>query len=1013
MIKPSIFANTLRKRIMLLLIGIGVLPLAILGTWTYQQTLEALLTGRKERLVGIRESKKLLIEQFFQKKLNSLSLLSSDDRIQHTLATPVPAGQSTIAGNSFYTWLKKLKNTESYQDIILVGADGVVRFNTRENGLIGESVTRGTMAESDLGQVYTLAMHHPTLLDSLVSRRPMHEAVVHFATPIFRNEQLLGVLILQIAPAQIMEMLEYSQGLGNSGEIFLLGRAHGESALRSSRPMNRGHLGDPFSFPGLDAIFSGMHAMETRLDQTGIPVLTAAVPLSIPGISWVLVVQTSMEEMEQPLHGWTIQFLVFTGSLLLLSIWLAWFLSRRVVTPITMLNHAARSIAEGSWSTRVSVESNDEIGQLSQSFNSMAEAIENHNWIKSMSGNLRDLVNRVETPESLCRSLISELATALGSGQGAIFLQHQADGLYHLTGSYAYLKRKQIDLSFAPGETLIGQCVLEKQPILQTHLPPEYTEIRSGIGKAAPINLLLMPVITADHVVAVIELASFQAITPAHIALLEEITPTFALTLERMRQSQQTALLLDEVQRQSAELMAQQEELVAQNEMLEEKTRDLIHANAELENRQVDLQRARSELADQADRLTLSSRYKSEFLANMSHELRTPLNSILILASTLLENVDNNLTTQQLTSIRILQESGQDLLQLINGVLDLSKIEAGKMEVTVQYAKLREILEDVRQGFTPMAEQKGLKFDVEVADDVPEMVRIDVFKIQQILRNLLANAFKFTVQGRIFLQISHRLSRPEGCLRELPALHGGWLTFTVNDTGIGIQADKQSLIFDAFQQAEGGSNRAHGGTGLGLSISRSLATLLEGTLCVSSIPGHGSSFSLLLPWNQTTVSDNEDSAAVVGKEEGQSECPIKSLAAHKSDNPLAGKRVLVVDDDMRNTYALSHALENHGIRVFMAPNGETALELLQGQSEIDIVLMDVMMPGMDGLETMRIIRAQESFQDLPIIALTAKAMRLDREKALAAGASDYLAKPVDMERLLSLMKVWLYSGKHV
>ena len=433
---------------------------------------------------------------------------------------------------------------------------------------------------------------------------------------------------------------------------------------------------------------------------------------------------------------------------------------------------------------------------------------------------------------------------------------------------------------------------------------------------------------------------------------------------------------------------------------------------------------ARRTLEERAQQLALSTQYKSEFLANMSHELRTPLNSLLVLAKLLSENPDGNLTVKQVEFARTIHEAGSDLLQLLNDILDLSKVEAGKMEVHPAAISLDGLLEYVDATFRPMAAQKGLAFQVEVASGVPTFVYSDEQRLQQILRNLLSNAVKFTHTGGVTLRVSQAGAdtRFSGPLRDEKSV----LAFAVKDTGIGIAEDKLELIFGAFQQADGTTSRGYGGTGLGLSISRDIARLLGGEIHAISEPGHGSTFTFYLPDRQqpdmadhhisrTTAAFSLGSFAANGMAESAnftSPGPLNGQqhpapGAAPEGDPLNGAKVLIIDDDVRNVFALTSVFERYGAHVRYAENGRQGMEILDREDDIGLVLMDVMMPEMDGLQTTRAIRNMPQYADLPVIAVTARAMHGDREKAIDAGASDYVTKPIDVEELLDCMERWL------
>ena len=432
--------------------------------------------------------------------------------------------------------------------------------------------------------------------------------------------------------------------------------------------------------------------------------------------------------------------------------------------------------------------------------------------------------------------------------------------------------------------------------------------------------------------------------------------------------------------------------------------------NIETTNREIEL--ARIGLEEKAQQLARASAYKSEFLANMSHELRTPLNSLLLLARLLAENPEKNLTAKQIEFANTIYSAGSDLLALIDDILDLSKIEAGRTEVKPGEVAYDDIRAYVEQGFAPQAAEKGLKFSVEVAPELVGKVMVtDGQRLQQILRNLLSNAVKFTDTGQVMLRIAP--ASPDLAF-DAPALAAAQqvIAFTVTDTGIGIPEDKLSLVFEAFQQADGTTSRRFGGTGLGLSISRDLAGLIGGIITVASEPGRGSSFTLYLP--DVLVPEVTGAPTAVQTEQTVNVAPPMLRNDHRNErrntpaaNQLAGTTVLIIDDDVRNVFALTSALELHGMTVLYADNGEDGIRQLTEHPEVDIVLMDAMMPEKDGYETTRAIRRNHQNASLPIIFLTAKAMPGDRESALVAGGSDYITKPVDLDELLDLMARWI------
>jgi signal transduction histidine kinase len=442
-----------------------------------------------------------------------------------------------------------------------------------------------------------------------------------------------------------------------------------------------------------------------------------------------------------------------------------------------------------------------------------------------------------------------------------------------------------------------------------------------------------------------------------------------------------TSTLLAQSQTLTQKLEKQSEALSVTNEKLEQKARLLIAQNRDIEIKNEEIEFARRGLEEKAAQLALSSKYKSEFLANMSHELRTPLNSMLILSRLLADNASGSLAEPEVEFARTIHSAGDDLLSLINDILDLSKVEAGRMELELGPVALSDVCHEAERAFRHVAEQKGLSFAVEIDRALPGWIVSDQHRLRQVLRNLLSNAFKFTDRGGVTLSMGRGSA--------------GVIAFTVSDTGVGIPDDKLALIFEAFQQADGTTSRKYGGTGLGLSISRELARLLGGELEVKSELGEGSRFSLSLPLRGNAAEPAGERAAATGQ------------TARIGEATLHGRTVLVIDDDVRTGFALTAMLERCGMKVLYAENGLEGLERLQQDTNTDLVLLDIMMPGMDGYETARAIRSIPRFERLPIISLTAKAMERDREKAIAAGASDYIAKPVDVDELVSMMRAWL------
>ncbi len=976
-------------------------------------------------------------------------------------------------------------------------------------------------------------------------------------------------------------------------------------------------------------------------------------------------------------------------------------LAGNLTAQVRAISDVATAVTKGDLTRSIQVEAEGEVAALKDNINQMIVNLKEttqknteQDWLKTNLAKFSSMMQGQKNLETVSNLIMSQLTPLVAAHHGAFFMmENEGTGResLKLVATYAYRERKHIANRFRMGEGLVGQCALEKKTILITRVPADYIQISSGLGEAPPMSIIVIPVLFEGQVKAVIELASFHSFSPIHQLFLDQLTESIGVVLNmigaNMRTEellQQSQSLTQELQSQSKELTLQQDELKRSNNSLEkqaleleDKARLLEEQNKKVEEKNREVEQARLSIEEKAEQLSLISKYKSEFLANMSHELRTPLNSLLILAKLLADNADENLTDKQVEYARTIHESGGDLLSLINEILDLSKVEAGKMQVEPRDVPLADVREFVNRTFTPLAQEKQLDWSVSIEDGLPRAIRTDPQRLQQILKNLLANAFKFTEAGSVKLAIRaatgtrHRFFAP--ALRAAREV----LAFAVIDTGIGIPPSKQKIIFEAFQQADGTTSRRYGGTGLGLSISREIARLLGGEIHVESAPGRGSTFTLYLPESYTppevqdepdprdehpgfsdepevktvepeagpeeTVADDREQiregdrvlliieddvkfarimvqtardngfkavvatrgdtgialahelepdaitldiklpvidgwsvldrlkrnprtrhipvhvisviersrrAAAMGafaylekpvsKEalegamvhisqflardakrllvvedderqrdgirelmregkdleitavataeealaalaQGEFDCVVLDLKlpdrdglalletiktgeqhrdlpvvvytsktlskrdeqrlkkyaesvilksgaqspdrllqdtalflhralgsapAGEREASLAGKQVLVVDDDVRNIFAITSVLEGHDVEVVHAENGRAGLAALEEHPDVDLVLMDVMMPEMDGYETMRAIRRDARFRSLPIIAITAKALKDDREKCVAAGASDYLPKPVDNDKLIEAIALW-------
>ncbi|MFE8949628.1 HAMP domain-containing protein [Streptomyces sp. NPDC007856] len=763
---------------------------------------------------------------------------------------------------------------------------------------------------------------------------------------------------------------------------------------------------------------------------------------------------------------------------------------------VRAIARVATAVTRGDLNLKIDVDASGEIQELQDYINKMIAnlrdttiANKEQDWLKGNLARISGLMQGRRDLEDVASLIMSELTPVVSAQHGAFFvamplMEEGKDGgdgeenyELRMLGSYGY-SMGSMPTSFRPGEALVGTAAEEKRTILVENAPSGYLKISSGLGEAPPAQVIVLPVLFEGTVLGVIELASFTPFTQIQKDFLNQIAEMIATSVNTISVNTKTEQLLkqsqeltEQLRERSAELENRQKALQASNAELEEKAELLARQNRDIEVKNTEIEEARQVLEERAEQLAVSMRYKSEFLANMSHELRTPLNSLLILAKLLADNAEGNLSPKQVEFAETIHGAGSDLLQLINDILDLSKVEAGKMDVSPTRIALVQLVDYVEATFRPLTAEKGLDLSVRVSPELPATLHTDEQRLLQVLRNLLSNAVKFTDSGSVELVI-----RPAGAdvpvgIRE-QLLEAGSLTdpdgpliaFSVTDTGIGIAAGKMRVIFEAFKQADGTTSRKYGGTGLGLSISREIAQLLGGEIHAQSEPGRGSTFTLYLPLHPSELPPQGYQQSVPPLEAGEllasearqsselSAVEIETPAEVKSyretqNGPAAlfrrrrrglpqgeqrpehwavpeqesapqsargvrfgGEKVLIVDDDIRNVFALTSVLEQHGLSVLYAENGREGIEVLEQHDDVAVVLMDIMMPEMDGYATTTAIRRMPQFAGLPIIALTAKAMKGDREKAIESGASDYVTKPVDPDHLLAVMQQWM-GGK--
>jgi len=846
-------------------------------------------------------------------------------------------------------------------------------------------------------------------------------------------------------------------------------------------------------------------------------------------------------------------------------------LAANLTNQVRSIADVATAVTKGDLTRSIAVEASGEMAALKDNINEMIlnlkeQTLKNaeQDWLKTNLARFSRMLQGERDLATISNLIMSELAPLVNAQYGVFYVtnREEEETRLDLVASYGAESHDQLKKCFDLREGLIGQAAADKRPLRLKEVPGDFIQIGSGLGKAAPVNINILPALFEDEVKAVIELASFEEFNETHHSFLSQLMETVGIVLNTIAATMRTEgllaqsqLLTQELQARQTELTTKQEELHNTNEELQEKAQLLENEKRQVEAKNFEIEMARRAVEEKAEQLALTSKYKSEFLANMSHELRTPLNSLLILSKLLSDNQQGNLNDKQIEFARTIHGAGTDLLNLINDILDLSKIESGTVSIEVGDMPMAGLKQHMERTFRQLASEKGLTFNVDFDEALPSTIRTDEKRLQQIVLNLLSNAFKFTARGGVTMSVR---TATEGWTPSHPILRevDQAIEISVSDTGIGIPQDKQKLIFEAFQQADGTTSRKYGGTGLGLSISREIARLLGGELQVRSVPGEGSTFTLYVPQHSfggplaipatlmddavteapalisyappddrdelngnpfvLIVEDDPTFASVLlelAHEQGlkgvissagsgtvgmvrkmrpsaitldlglsdidgfvlldllrhdpdTSDIPVHVIsgaeqaehaltigAAGVTEKPadrdriatlfrqiaesaktarkkakaptrragkkpkreaipeIAGSRILIIDDDIRNIYSLTSVLEVHGVEVLHAERGAEGISILLAEQDIDVALVDIMMPEMDGYETMQRIRSTPSIADVPLVAVTAKAMKGDRQKCLDAGASDYIAKPVDIDLLLALMRVWIVRAR--
>jgi signal transduction histidine kinase/CheY-like chemotaxis protein/HAMP domain-containing protein len=702
-------------------------------------------------------------------------------------------------------------------------------------------------------------------------------------------------------------------------------------------------------------------------------------------------------------------------------------LAANLTTQVRAISEVASAVTQGDLTRTIGVEAKGEVEALKDTINQMIFNLkattlrnEEQDWLKSNLAKFTQMLQGQKELKAVTTKILSELAAVVTAQHGLFYILEEGeefmDSRLNLIASYAYIKRKNSLISYGMGEGLIGQVAVEKERIILSNVPKDYIKINSGLGDARPKDVIILPVLFEGRLKAVIELASLDTFSQIHLDFLEGLTESIGIVINTIQSNSRTEELLVQSQSLASELKSQQEVLKNTNEELEEKAILLANQKEEVELKNQEVEVARKALEEKADQLTLTSKYKSEFLANMSHELRTPLNSLQILANELIANRDGNLSDKQIQFAKTINSCGDDLIQLINDILDLSKIESGYISVDYNPIRFDEICHFVQATFNPISQAKHLHFEIQMDEELPEVMETDSQRLNQILKNLLSNSFKFTEKGSVKLHIYKAQNNWKTKNTSLDAAEAV-AAFEISDTGIGISKEKQNIIFEAFQQAEGSTSRKYGGTGLGLSISRGLSDLLGGSIELESETNTGSKFTLFLPMkfghNTETedISVNEETNVIHAGKSRLKSLPSSSFKSSESEIYFAdelgddrnsiqpGDKVLLIAED-NETFAriLLEKAREHKIRGVVTSRGNDVVDYIQ-HFQPDAVTMDLNMPDASGWKILDRLKTDFTLRHIPVYIISGED---EKNKGLKRGARNFLVKPVTGNDLESL-----------
>ena len=978
-----------------------------------------------------------------------------------------------------------------YYDIFLIDTKGNILFTmTRENDL-GKNIFKGPLAKSRFSLAVKKSFESGKAVFSDLEKYSLKKDILSgfMVSPIIdESGNKIGLMVFQIAGEYLSRLLDLENDTQQSSSHYLIGPdlcLRSPGSLGKEYPVLERPVKTDVTQSWRDAHMEG-HGHQDIKDVMvklykgphGNDVFGIHAEIRLPGVHWAYISEIDADKALSASRSLARLTLILIGIMVLLVIFFTVLGTRRIIRPITEISRALTRVGQGKIQQQITIKAEHELGNLINGFNSMMknlkiseENTQEQNWLQEGLTQLNDHMQGDQELDRLARNVISFLCRYLDAQTGAYYVVREKQ--IQLTGSYAFTTRKGFKNEFAFGEGLVGQAALEMETLEFSDVPEDYLAISSGLGETVPRHISVVPLIWNGKVSLLLEFGTIKRFSLVHKEFIKRVSPAVSVAAQTAISRDQTRDLLEKTQVQAEELQAreeelrdsnrlleeqasdlkqsqkilqnsqsqleqkneqlnaQQEELRVANEELEEQAKDLNTSRYQVETKNSELEAAQSKLEQRAQQLSISSKYKSEFLANMSHELRTPLNSLLILAKLLTDNQDGNLSEKQVEFSSTIYDSGKELLNLINEILDLSKIEAGRMETHMDVISLKDFIGDLKRKFNPLARQKELEFTIETSE-APDQWTSDSQKLGQIVKNLLSNAFKFTSRGYVKVTIGIPVTDTEFITSQLNAADAVFIS--VSDSGIGIPEARMDLIFEAFQQVDGSTNRKYGGTGLGLTISRELARLLGGELQVQSQEGEGSTFTLYIPRKASESQwENESDPSAETHQKGMEKdllaVPMKKAAlvheAHRDNsgqypdlatadkahqhpqnlgkevtddraNIKPGDRsILIIEDDRRFVKIMADLAKTRGFKTLVAEDGEAGLHLADYYQPSGIIL-DIGLPGKNGWEVMDQLKDHSKTRHIPVHFMTASDVS---NEAFKKGAVGFLTKPVTLEAM--------------